>query len=147
MILDTLENFGKYVAINPLFSKVEEYLQTHDLSAHESGKEMIDGANLFVNYSITKGKTKEAARIETHNAMIDIQIPLSGSETMGFTPRQNLPEAEYDAAKDICFYEGLAEKYITVHPGEFVIFFPQDGHAPCIADTEDIKKVIFKIKA
>ena len=124
-----------------------EYLQTHDLAAHEPGKEMIDGANLFVNYSVTKGKTKDVARIETHNAMIDIQIPLSCPETMGFTPRLNLPEADYDAAKDISFYTGLAEKYITVRPGEFVIFFPQDGHAPCIAEAEEIKKVIFKIKA
>ena len=145
MILDTLENFGKYAALNPLFPKVAEYLQTHDLSAHEPGKEIIDGANLFVNYSTTKGKSKKAARIETHNAMIDIQIPLSCSETMGFTPRQNLPEADYDAAKDISFYTGAAEKYITVRPGEFVVFFPQDGHAPCIADR-DIRKAIFKVK-
>ena len=91
MILDTLENFGKYIALNPLFPKVAEYLQTQNLSAHEPGKEMIDGNDLFVNYSITKGKTKDAARIETHNEMIDIQIPLSCAETMGFTPRQNLP--------------------------------------------------------
>ena len=72
MILDTLENFGKYIALNPLFPKVAEYLQTQNLSAHEPGKEMIDGNDLFVNYSITKGKTKDAARIETHNEMIDI---------------------------------------------------------------------------
>jgi YhcH/YjgK/YiaL family protein len=147
MILDTLENFGKYIALNPLFPKVAEYLQTQNLFAHEPGKEMIDGNDLFVNYSITKGKTKDAARIETHNEMIDIQIPLSCAETMGFTPRQNLPASNYDAAKDITFYDGPAEKYIKVCPGEFVIFFPQDGHAPCIADTAEIQKVIFKIKA
>jgi YhcH/YjgK/YiaL family protein len=147
MILDTLENFNKYVALHPLFPKVADYLHSHNLSAHEPGKEIIEGKDLFVNYSITKGKTKDVARIETHNEMIDIQIPLSCAETMGFTPRRNLSESDYDTVQDISFYDGPAEKYIKVCPGEFVIFFPQDGHAPCIADTEEIQKVIFKIKA
>jgi beta-galactosidase beta subunit len=26
------------------------------------------------------------------------------------------------------------------------IFFPQDGHAPCIAEEPEIKKAIFKVK-
>jgi beta-galactosidase beta subunit len=26
------------------------------------------------------------------------------------------------------------------------IFFPQDGHAPCISDKAEIKKAIFKVK-
>ena len=110
-------------------------------------KSFLSFFDIFFLFGITKGKTKDAARIETHNEMIDIQIPLSCAETMGFTPRQNLPASNYDAAKDITFYDGPAEKYIKVCPGEFVIFFPQDGHAPCIADTAEIQKVIFKIKA
>ena len=27
------------------------------------------------------------------------------------------------------------------------IFFPQDGHAPCITGAPEIKKAIFKVKA
>ncbi len=147
MILDTLENFEKYASMNPLFPKVVEYLKNNDLALHEPGKVEIEGKDLFVNYSIAKGKTPEVARIESHNRMIDIQIPVSCPETMGFTPRKNLPETEYNAEKDITFYPGLAEKYITVNPGEFVIFFPQDGHAPCVSEESEIQKVIFKIKA
>ena len=122
MILDTLENFGKYASLNPLFPKVLEYLQNTDLMAQEPGRVNIDGNKLFVNHNVTKGKTVDDARMETHNAMIDIQIPLSCPEVMGFTPRQYLPKAEYDAAKDITFYLERPEQYITVHPGEFVIF-------------------------
>lgn len=147
MIIDTLENFGKYAALNPLFPKVVEYLQNTDLLNHEPGRVNIDGNKLFVNHNLAKGKTVDQARIESHDAMIDIQIPLSCPEVMGYTPRQNLPEAEYDATKDITFYPGLAEQYITVHPGEFIIFFPQDGHAPCISPIPEYKKVIFKVKA
>jgi beta-galactosidase beta subunit len=36
---------------------------------------------------------------------------------------------------------------VTVKPGQIVIFFPQDGHAPCIIDEPEIKKAIFKVKA
>jgi beta-galactosidase beta subunit len=30
---------------------------------------------------------------------------------------------------------------------QMAIFFPQDGHAPCISDAPEIKKAIFKVKA
>lgn len=147
MILDTLENFGKYVSLNSLFPKVLEYLQNTDLMAQEPGCVNIDGNKLFVNHNVAKGKTVDQARMETHNAMIDIQIPLSCPEVIGYIPRQYLSRAEYDATKDITFYLDRPEQYITVHPGEFVIFFPEDGHAPCISPVPEYKKVIFKIKA
>ena len=107
----------------------------------------IDGNKLFVNHNVAKGKTVDEAKMETHDSMIDIQIPLSCPEVMGYMPRQYLSEAPYNAAKDITFYPDRPEQYITVHPGEFVIFFPQDGHAPCISPVPEYKKVIFKVKA
>ena len=129
MILDTLENFGKYASLNPLFPKVLEYLQNTDLMAQEPGRVNIDGNKLFVNHNVTKGKTVDDARMETHNAMIDIQIPLS-SGTWGTCP-----------------WEITSDGVLTVHPGEFVIFFPEDGHAPCISPIPEYKKVIIKVKA
>lgn len=147
MILDTLDNFEKYVALHPLFSEVAAYLKNNDLSAHALGQELILGEEFFANYCLVKGKTPKEARVETHDKMIDVQIPISSPETMGFTPRKNLSNAEYDAENDISFYDDAAEKYVTVNPGEFVIFFPQDGHAPCISETKEFCKVIFKIKA
>ena len=147
MVIDTLENFGKYVSLNPLFAAVAEYMKNNDIFAQETGVVRLDGADLFVNYTVAKGKTVSEARIETHNRMIDIQIPLSCPETMGYIPRKNLPETEYNEEKDISFYQGKAEKYITINPGEFVIFFPEDGHAPCVSESPSIKKAIFKVKA
>ena len=96
----------------------------------------------------TNPKTKEQAKLETHNEFIDIQIPLSGIETMGYTPASSCTPADaaYNAEKDITFFEGLAETYVTVKPGMFAIFFPQDGHAPGVT-PEGVKKVIVKVKA
>ena len=146
MIIDTLENFSLYLALNPKFAEVNRFMSLDKLKALAEGKTVIDGQDLFVNNTVAKGKTAEQARIETHNRMLDIQIPLSGEETFGYSSRDSLPEADYDDVKDITFYTGPSDTYVTVKPGQFVIFFPQDGHAPCISQEESIHKVIFKVK-
>lgn len=147
MIIDTIENLGKYVSLNPLFKDVAEFIEANDLNTLEDGKHFIKGADLFVNIQRAKGKTREQALLETHKKMIDIQIPLSTSETYGYTPLNSLPDADYNEEKDITKYCGAADTYITCKPGEFAIFFPQDGHAPCISDEPEIKKAIFKVLA
>lgn len=147
MIVDTLQNLEKYVALNPLFKEVVSFLAEHDLNELEEGKHVILGDDLFVNITTAHGKTIDEAVFETHKKMLDIQIPLDNEETYGYLPLENLPEADYNAEKDITKYPGaVASTYITCQPGEFVIFAPQDGHQPCIG-TGDIHKAIFKIKA
>ena len=148
MIIDKLENLKQYASVNPLFPKVIEFLEQNDLNTLEAGKHEIVGKDLFVNIQMAKGRTPSEATIETHNNMIDIQIPLSDAETFGYTQRDALPAAEYNAEKDITKIPGLAaDSYITCQPGMMAIFFPQDGHAPCIAGVPEIKKAIFKVKA
>lgn len=147
MVIDTLENLDKYVSLNPLFKDVLDFIKSNDLNSLEIGKHEIKGSDLFVNVQVAKGKTKEVAVLETHKKMIDIQIPLSAEETYGYTPLCDLPDAEYNNEKDITKYEGMADTYVTCKPGEFAIFFPQDGHAPCIAGVLEIKKAIFKVLA
>jgi YhcH/YjgK/YiaL family protein len=148
MIIDTIENLGKYVALNPLFADVIEFLKNNDLRTMEEGKYPIKDKNLFLSVQVAKQRTKESAFIETHIEMVDIQIPISCAETYGYSPLCDLPEFEYDAEIDMTKYgDTKPQTYVTVKPGQFVIFFPQDGHAPCIIDEQEIKKVIFKVKA
>ena len=144
MIIDKIDNLNKYASLHPLFPQAFEYLQSVDLQALEIGKVNLQGNDLVVNIAETGIKSKEEALLETHNRFIDIQIPLSGVEVMGYTPRTDLPEETYNEEKDITFYAGLADTYLTVKPGMFVIFFPEDGHAPAIT-PESVKKVIVKV--
>ena len=136
MVVDTLENLEKYASLNPLFAQAIEFLKSHDLQAMEVGKTELKGKDLLVNIAQTKPKT------------IDIQIPLSGTEIMGYTAAKDCvpADAPYNEEKDITFFEGLAETYVAVKPGMFAIFFPQDGHAPGIT-PDGVKKVIVKVKA
>lgn len=147
MIIDTLDNLAKYETVNPLFKQVADFISQHSLETLEPGKYAIDGQNLFVNIQTAKGRTPDEAVIETHRKMIDIQIPLDGPETYGYTPLSHLPEAPYNEEKDITKYADLiAESYVDCQPGMFAVFFPQDGHAPCITLAPEIKKAIFKVK-
>lgn len=148
MIIDKLENIEKYASLNPLFGQACEFLKSHQLDSLEPGKTELNGKDLLVNVAVTKPKTKEEARLETHRDFIDIQIPLSGTEIMGYTPAAACQPADapYQAEKDITFFEGPAESYLEVKPGMFAIFFPQDGHAPGIT-PDGVKKIIIKVKA
>lgn len=145
MIIDKLENIGMYVSVNPLFAQAIEFLKLTDLNAHELGKVVLKEGELFVNFAAARPKTKDDAKIETHNNFIDIQIPLTGTELMGYMPRTDLAEAEYNAEKDVTFYPGHATDYLTVKPGMFAIFFPEDAHAPGVTEVE-LKKVIVKVR-
>ena len=147
MIIDTIDNLCKYAALNPLFTDVVEFLENNDLNAMEAGKYLIKDKDLFLNLTVAKGRGKDAAVLETHIDMIDIQIPLSGEETFGYTPLCDLPGFEYNKDKDITKYgDTMAQTYVTCKPGQMAIFFPQDGHAPCISEQAEIKKAIFKVK-
>ena len=147
MIIDNVENLSKYVALNPLFADVVEFLKDKDLNTLETGKYPIKDKDLFLNLQVAKQRTKETAILETHVEMIDIQIPLTCAESFGYTPLTDLPDFEYNAEKDITKYgDTKPQTYVTVKPGQMAIFFPEDGHAPCIVDEPEIKKAIFKIK-
>lgn len=147
MIIDTIENLNKYVGLNPLFADVVAFLKGHDLRTMEPGKYPIKDKDLFLNLTTAKGRGMEAAVLETHINMIDIQIPISCAETFGYTPLCDLPAFDYNAEKDVTLYgDTKAQTYVTVEPMQMAIFFPQDGHAPCIADNPEIKKAIFKVR-
>lgn len=146
MIVASLADSAQYEALHPLFGQAFEYLKQHDLTNAPAGKTVLDGDKLFIAVSDVNGKTKEAARLETHNKYIDIQLPLTAPETMGYLPSADCVSSPdgYNAEKDITFFTDQPSAYVTVQPGQFAIFFPHDGHAPCIGEGS-IRKVVVKI--
>lgn len=148
MVIGSLNNTARVEAMNPHFKKVFDYLKSHDLSAAPAGKIEIDGDNAWISVSEVQGKEKSVAKVETHDKYIDIQLPLVGRETFGWQAREELKQEKeegYNAVKDITFYSDEAVLYFTLVPGQFGVFFPEDGHAPCIGEGT-IKKVVAKVK-
>lgn len=145
MILDNLSGLSAYIALNPLFNEVVEFLKGHDLATLPVGKYKIKGDDVFVNIVEGQGKKLEEARMETHQKMIDIQVLLSGSERHGYAPGEQFSQDGYNAEKDICFHDEQPTTYVDVVPGQMVIYFPLEGHQPMISDGP-MRKAIFKVK-
>ena len=146
MILDTIDNFGKYLSLNPNFAKALEFLQNSNLAELPLGRNEVYGDLVYANVVEVKVKSKEEAPIEIHRKYIDVHVPLSGDEVIGYTPLNELPYADFVEEDDAALYPAslLARDYFNVKIGEFAIFFPQDGHAPAITD-KPLKKIIIKV--
>ena len=146
MILDSLDNLKAYASLNPRFPKAIEFILNTDLNSLPLGRNEIMGDAVFANVMEVKPRTKDEAPLEIHRRYIDIQIPISADELMGYTPLAELPAPDYIEADDYALYPvGMeARDYFNVKNDQFVVFFPQDGHAPAITAVP-LKKVVFKV--
>ena len=147
MILDTLDRLEKYGYISPLMDKVLDFFQKTDLSTLEPGRIVLQGDDLFVNVNRQGALTRQQVPIEAHKEYIDIQVPISSDEEMGFISASLMPapSVPYSAQKDVAFYPGLCDTYLNVRKGMFTVFFPGEGHAPAIT-KDGIIKLIVKIR-
>lgn len=151
MIIDSLANAQKkYYAVHPLFKQAFDHIASLDLSKIEAGKYTIDGDNLkaiaFVD-SPMKSKSESLAKFECHDHAIDIQLCLSGVETIGWKPRETCAsqKGDYNPEKDVRYYSDEPDTYFELHPQQFVILFPEDVHAPMIGEST-VSKLVIKVK-
>lgn len=149
MIIDTMQNASRYFGVHPLFAKAFEYIQRTDLNAIETGKYEIDGDQLKAIVAEKKGVTsaESTAKFECHNHHIDIQLCVKGNEQIGWKPREKCvsQKGDYNPEKDVLFYNDAPDMFFQLTDGQFVIFFPEDVHAPMIGEGE-IKKIVIKVK-
>lgn len=147
MILDTLDRLKAYASISPLMEKVIAFIEGNDLGSLEPGKIVLDGEDLFVNVNVQEAQTRAEVPIEAHVKYIDIQIPVSADEEMGYVAESMLPapSQQYSPEKDVVFYPGLCDTYLNVRKGMFVVFLPGEGHAPAITEN-GIRKLVIKIR-
>ena len=71
MVLDNIENLRCYEALNPLFGKAFDFIEQTDLTTLEPGKIVLIEDELFVNVCQWGPKTKEEAKLETHDVYLD----------------------------------------------------------------------------
>jgi biofilm protein TabA len=148
MIVDTIRNAPKYFSVHPLFAKAFEYIQQNDLANTADGKsDIAEGLKAII--SNAPGKTKEAslAKFECHDKNIDIQLCIKGMETIGWKPREKCvtPNGDYNAEKDVRFYNDAPDTFFQLTDSQFAVFFPEDVHAPMIGEGS-IKKLVIKVK-
>lgn len=147
MIYDSLANLNTYIAIHPLFRIVLEFINNENIAALKKGRVNLSGG-VYAIVDEYETKDMKDTFIECHKKYIDIQIILEGAEQIGICNKNEAKIIEaYDEENDL---EKLAGEIdlITLRKGYFVMFYPQDGHAPGLKiDNKKgkIKKIVFKI--
>ncbi|WP_017256729.1 YhcH/YjgK/YiaL family protein [Pedobacter arcticus] len=148
MIIDTLANADKYTSVHPLFAQAFAYIKATDLTTIEVGKyEIADGLKAIVSDKAGMTAAESEAKFECHNQNIDIQVCIRGTENIGWKTRNECKDqkGDYNPEKDVLFFNDKPTMHFTLNDNQFVVFFPEDVHAPMIADGE-VKKMVIKVR-
>ena len=149
MIFDRLSNCEQYYSLNEKFKKAFEFLKNTDLVHLDEGSYEIDGKNIYANVQSVDLKPVEEKKWEVHRKYIDIQYVITQKEKMGYGILEDFKTIieKYDDNRDVEFLDGEKFNFVDVNCGDFVIFYPNDVHAPMLRvdKAEKIKKVIVKI--
>ena len=135
MIYDTIDHLANYKGICRNLDTAIQFVLHTDLSTLANGKTVVDGEEVFVNVMDAQLKSVETALFEAHRKYADLQISLSGNESIGWLPMKALPE--WDEKEDNPLFREYHEPANAILPmkaDRFVLMFPQDGHAPCIGE-------------
>jgi YhcH/YjgK/YiaL family protein len=143
MIIDTIDNIERYASLHPDFPKIFNLLRTMDLNSQPKGRMNFEGERFYINIDEVPMRGKDEAFPEVHNRYIDIQVPITATETIGYLPRTQCHTLQSaNEEKDIAFYRDEPASYFELRPGCFAIFFPEDAHAPIIGNGITRKAIV-----
>lgn len=148
MITDYIKNILTYKTLSKNLALGIDFIVNSNLKELSAGKYEIDGENVFVIISDYETKSILDANWEAHQKYIDIQYVITGKESIGFAPLEDLKIFKaYDEEKDFALFKGKGI-YLSANETNFFIFYPQDGHAPGIEldGSSVVKKLVIKVK-
>ncbi len=147
MILAHLNDSDRYASLHPLFKQLFDYVKVHDFTHVPAERIVLDGDRLFINVTDVTLKSPEEQVLEVHRRYIDVHFPLSREEIMGWSSLSVLATESmqpFNEEDDFAVYAERAQSYLTIHPGEFAIVWPEDAHAPIIGQGA-LRKLIAKV--
>lgn len=148
MICDTLANSSRYFGTHPGLAAAFSWVVEKAPAAGEGTYEIAPEVNAGIRcYATAPASLK---KWESHRRHIDLQIVLTGSEMVGWSPISELTsKIPYDEGKDAEFYHAPERPAATIHLSEgcFAIFFPEDGHQPGVqaCDPITVRKLVVKL--
>jgi YhcH/YjgK/YiaL family protein len=146
MIIDTIRNARLYKGCHPLLDVALGMLEARAATPSSEGREEISGNDLYLIASAGRGKPAAEAKLEAHRKYIDLHLLLEGVERIGWRPIGDCADAAapYDGDKDFMLFGDAPRMWLSMTPGTFAVFFPDDAHAPTVSDGF-VRKVVFKI--
>lgn len=147
MIVSNLKYSDRFESLHPRFKELFDYVKNHDLLNAETGRIELHGDELFINNVAPECIAKESQPLEMHRIYIDVHILLEGDESIGWKPIDDIVTITkpYSEDGDCALSDDLGVSYIPLHPGDFVIVYPEDAHAPLIGSGK-VRKLIAKVK-
>ncbi|MFI3262819.1 MAG: YhcH/YjgK/YiaL family protein [Rikenellaceae bacterium] len=146
MILGSIKNSERIEGLNPNFKMIFDYVKSKDFLKEPLGRIELDGDKIFVNNVVSELVPQEKQILEMHRKYLDIHIPLSKAERIGWKSVDDVKfiSKEYNEETDLEFCDDKPTCYVDVLPGEFLIVYPEDCHAPIIGEGS-LQKLIVKI--
>ena len=148
MIFDTLAHGHWYYSLDPRLERGLRWLATTDLTALPLGKHPIEAEHVVALVSDYETRPVSEAKWEAHCRYWEIQVLARGTECLGHAPLAAMRETvAYDAAHDIAWFAGEGH-FVTLRPGQFVVFAPHDVHAPglAVAAPLAVRKIVVKVE-
>lgn len=147
MIVSNLQNSERIESLHPLFKQLFDYVKTHDLLHTECGRIELAGDDLFINNVNPTCVSASDQVLEVHRDYIDVHILLEGKERIGWKALENVTDLKqaYQKEGDCALYSDTPTSFVDLLPGQFLIVFPEDPHAPVIGEGK-IRKLIGKVK-
>ncbi len=147
MILDKMEHWHEYVWKSGRFARAFEFLEELSPDAAD-GRHAIDGDDLYCSVQTYETQPREGHEFEAHRLYADIQLLLSGEESILWAPTPGLTVTKpYEP--DVETYALTADPTdLVLTPGLFCVLFPQDAHAPCTTHrvVSSVRKAVVKVR-
>jgi biofilm protein TabA len=150
MVTDRIENAELYFHLSPRIEAALKALRDTDITRREPGVYELQGKDLYASVQRYNSNLLAKSKWESHRQYIDVQYVAGGTERMGWCPIGELEVTmPYSTENDALLYSGTGRAFIVCPPRSFTIFFPEDGHMPCVAiddKPEPIQKTVMKVR-
>lgn len=142
--------FAEQNILNPTVWKAAyRFLEETDFNTIAEGKYELDSLGTYASVTDYTTKDPDTTYYESHRKYIDIQYVSKGQEYIGITSLDDIRTVikEYNEEKDIEFFDKDNGTLLLANKGKFFVFFPSDGHKPCLkVDTNAMaRKIVVKV--
>lgn len=147
MIVDKLENIGRYCEIIPNGETLAAFFCKGLAGLPTEKTEIPGGPYVFSPFAYTT-KLAQDARWETHHTHMDIHVILEGAEIVEWIPAHHVTSLiEYVTERDVAFFaDTVSGSSVRIEAGYFCLVMPEDAHKPMLAngDPAPAVKAVFK---
>ncbi len=132
MVIDGIGHAAQYAALGKGIETALRFFAAYaDDGADLPARTELDGARIFVNGVNYTTVQKPQGQLEAHKKYIDVMYVVEGEERFFYKPFSGVTRVTmpYDTDRECALAEIDADAaQVRFSAGQFLIFFPQDGH-------------------